>query len=138
MRLFLNHLPTEVCSDRKRMPCRSMACEIFSQYLTGIPTFKLLTDHKPLVPLLFTKSLDLAPMRCQHLLIRMMEFNPKLVYVPGKQLVMADEAKAHVDGIKALWSAKAKKQTAIAKATEHDLALCKVKVTSWADGHYIC
>ena len=34
------------------------ACEKLTQYLTGLPNFKLLTDHKPLVPLMTTKSID--------------------------------------------------------------------------------
>ncbi len=121
------------------------ACEKFSQYLTGLPTFKLLKDHKPLVPLQSTKSFDTAPLRCQRLLIRMMRFNPEPVYVPGKQLViadalsrkpqsvprlddiaLADEVEAHVDAIKAMWSATSERQTCIIKATDDDPVLRKV------------
>jgi hypothetical protein len=66
------------------------ACEKFYQYLTGLPDFQLLTDHKPLVPLMSTKSIDAVPIRCQRLLLRMMRFNPSVKYVPGKELVIAD------------------------------------------------
>ena len=50
------------------------ACERFAQYITGLPSFRLLIDHKPLIPLLSTKTIDTALLRCQRLLIRMMRF----------------------------------------------------------------
>ena len=36
------------------------------------------------------QNLDQVPVRCQRLLIRMMRFNPTMVYAPGKSLVIAD------------------------------------------------
>jgi len=42
------------------------ACERFQDYLIGIH-FHIETDHKPLVPLLSSKSLDEMPLRVQHL-----------------------------------------------------------------------
>ena len=66
------------------------ACEKFSRYLVGLCSFKLLTDHRPLVPLMNTRNLDDTPIRCQRLLMRAMRYNPVVEYVPGKQLVIAD------------------------------------------------
>ena len=66
------------------------ACQKFEKYLMGLNTFELLTDHKPLVPLLTTKDLDRAPPRCQRLLMRMARFNALVRHVPGKNLIIAD------------------------------------------------
>ena len=65
------------------------ACEKFSDYVMGLE-FILETDHKPLVPLLNSKELAKMPLRIQRFKLRMMRFNPKVEYVPGKQQVIAD------------------------------------------------
>ena len=66
------------------------ACEKLGRYLVGLKEFKLLTDHRPLVPLMNTKCIDGAPLRCQRLLMRAMRCNPIVEYVSGKQLMIAD------------------------------------------------
>ncbi|XP_016139457.1 uncharacterized protein K02A2.6-like [Sinocyclocheilus grahami] len=70
-------------------------CEKLSQYLCSLESFKVLTDHKPLVPLINQKTLDEVPIRCQRLLIRMMRFNPVAVYTPGKSLLIVDTLSRH-------------------------------------------
>ena len=66
------------------------ACEHFHNYVYGGPQFTVETDHKLLVPLINSIDLDRCPLRCQRLLLRLMRYNPKAVYVPGKLLVVAD------------------------------------------------
>lgn len=60
------------------------------KYLVGMDRFQLITDHKTLVPLINSKDLDTVPVRCQQLLMRLMCFNAKAEYAPGKRLIIAD------------------------------------------------
>ena len=61
------------------------ACERFDRYITELDQFRLLTDHKPLVPLINTQDLNNTPLRCQRLLMRLV---PE--YIPGKFLLVSD------------------------------------------------
>ena len=65
------------------------ACNRFENYLIGLKHI-LETDHKPLVALLGTKSLDEQPAHIQRLRMRLMRFSDVVVHVPGKELYTAD------------------------------------------------
>ena len=66
------------------------ACERFSDYIVG-KSILAETDHKPLVPLLTTRTLDEVPPRLQWLRMHLMCFHFKEVnHVPGKELYIAD------------------------------------------------
>ena len=66
------------------------ACEKFSRYLCGLDNISLITDHKPLVPLINTRDLSDVPIRCQRLLMRLMNFSVNAEYHPGCTLTIAD------------------------------------------------
>ena len=65
------------------------ACEKFTPYILG-KTFTIQTDHKPLVPLLGSKNLDILPPRILRFRLRMDRFDYSIVHVPGKLLYTAD------------------------------------------------
>ena len=66
------------------------ACERFDKYLFGLGSFRLITDHKPLVPLMNCKDLDSVSLRCQRLLMRLMHLKGIAEYAQGKTLAVAD------------------------------------------------
>ena len=64
------------------------ACGRFHQYTYGRDT-TVQSDHKPLEAIT-NKPLACAPPRLQRMLIRLQRHNVKVVYVPGKQIPLAD------------------------------------------------
>ena len=65
------------------------ACEKFSDYILGKPIL-LETDHKPLVPILGSKSLETLPPRVLRFRLRLARFQYTVHYSPGKSLYLAD------------------------------------------------
>ncbi|KAL6461067.1 hypothetical protein MHYP_G00310330 [Metynnis hypsauchen] len=65
------------------------ACERLVSYLQGLH-FTLLTDHKPLIPLLGTRGLDELPPRILRFRLRLLRFCYDIQHVPGKNLITAD------------------------------------------------
>lgn len=60
------------------------AVERWRELLLGMEHFRVETDHKPLVPLLSTKSLDELPLRIQRFRMRLMKYHFKISHTPGK------------------------------------------------------
>ena len=65
------------------------ACEKFADYILGC-SFAIETDHKPLVPLLNSKCLNMLPPRVLRFRLRLTRFDYVVSHVPGKQLYTAD------------------------------------------------
>ena len=78
----------QVCSNKKEALAATWACERFQEYLRG-KHFKLEIDHKPLIPLLSSKSLDKMPIRILRLRLRLTGFIYKIDHIPGKQIYTA-------------------------------------------------
>ena len=63
-------------------------CEKFHQYVFG-RVFTVESDHKPLEAI-FKKPLNQCPLRLQRMRIRLQPYSFKLIYKPGKELLLAD------------------------------------------------
>jgi hypothetical protein len=75
--------------EREALACM-WACEKFVDFLLGLPSFILETDHKPLLVLLKTRALDEMSPRLQRFRMRLMRFNYQMLYTAGKNLSTAD------------------------------------------------
>ena len=138
----LNEAEKKYAQIEKECLASVWACEKFAKYLIGLDSFELQTDHKPLVPLMRTKDIDSAPLRCQRLLIRLMRFNASVHHVPGKELVIADalsrhprpdteselseEVTAHVDTVMSSQQISTRRMDSLKAATVHDKELQRV------------
>ena len=74
----------------KELLALTWACDKFNRYLIGLSCVNLMTDHKPLIPIINSKCLDEVPLRCQKMLMRLMRYSVTAEFVPGKSLVVPD------------------------------------------------
>ncbi|XP_054874059.1 uncharacterized protein K02A2.6-like [Amphiprion ocellaris] len=141
----LTEAETRYAQIEKEQLAGVWACERFNRYLVGLKQFKLVTDHKPLVPLINSHSLDNVPIRCQRLLMRLMRFNAVAEYAPGKTLLVADtlsrspltsscsvsetdsEVTHYVDSVVSTIPASTSKMDEIRQATAQDTEMQSVK-----------
>lgn len=85
----LSNAETRYAQIEKEALASTWACERFSNYILGKQVV-LETDHKPLVPLLSSKSLDDLPPRILRFRLRLSRFDYEITFVPGKHLHTAD------------------------------------------------
>lgn len=131
------------------------ACEKFHRYLCGLDSFRLITDHKPLVPLINATDLDRVPIRCQRLLMRLMRYNPIAEHEAGTNIPVADllsrqpqreinnititeDVECHIEWIQANWPASVNKLLEIRRATKADKNMqeaMKLTINGWPKYH---
>jgi len=85
----LSETETRYAQIEKEALALTWAMEKFAEFVIGKKII-LETDHKPLVPLLGTKSLDLLPPRVLRFRLRLGRFQYSIHHVPGKTLYTAD------------------------------------------------
>ena len=85
----MNEAELRYAQIEKEALALTWALEKFSEYVLG-KVVCLETDHKPLIPLLGQKSLDLLPPRVLRFRLRLMRFQYSIHHVPGKTLYTAD------------------------------------------------
>ena len=91
----LTDTETRWAQIEKELLAATWTCEKMHIFLSGLPSFELHLDHKPLIPLVNTKNLVDAPIRCQRMLLRLVRYNATAVFVPGKQHLVPDFLSRH-------------------------------------------
>ena len=85
----LTETETRYAQIEKEALALTWALERSAEYVIS-KSIILETDHKPLVPLLGSKSLDLLPPHVLRFRLRLMRFQYTIHHVPGKTLYTAD------------------------------------------------
>lgn len=73
------------------------ATERFHQYVYGIKDLTVHTDHKPLLNIINRELNKISP-RLQRMILKLLRYNIKVHFVPGKDLLIADAlSRAYID-----------------------------------------
>ena len=134
----------------KEMLAAVFGLEKFHHYTYGASSVTVITDHKPLVPIM-NKPLSKAPKRLQAMMMRMQPYTVNMVYQPGSQLIIADtlsraplpvsaSSNEHDDFSQVnnlQWTpVKQERLTEIERATDKDNVMMKLKAritTGWPE-----
>ena len=139
----LGHYPTEQRYAQIEKECLASvwACERFDRYLMGLDSFTLYSDHKPLIPLINSKDLSETPLRCQRMLIRLLQYKPVAIHQPGKMMVTSDtlsrspaacsqetsnlheDVRFHVSMVTSSWPVSDGKLRQLKEETQQDVSL---------------
>ena len=85
----LTEAETRYAQIEKELLAIVFACEHFEYYVYGREAVTVETDHQPLVPIAL-KPLNKAPNRLQRMLLRLQNFNLKVIYKKGPDMFLAD------------------------------------------------
>ena len=84
----LTDAETRYAQIEKELLAVVFAFEKFNQYTYG-RCIEVETDHKPLVSIV-KKSLTSVPSRLQRMLVRLQQYEIRMTYKPGKEMIIAD------------------------------------------------
>ena len=68
----------------------NFAVDKCSFYLKGVPSFNVVTDHKPLEGIFKKDLFDIGNSRLQRIREKLLEYNFSVTWVPGKSHLIAD------------------------------------------------
>jgi len=85
---ILKDTETRYSTIEKELLAIHDACEHFRPYLIGLK-FKIMTDHKPLIPILRKKTTPFGP-RWSRRMLRLSEYDYEIEHIDGKKNVVAD------------------------------------------------
>ncbi|KAK7106504.1 hypothetical protein V1264_017754 [Littorina saxatilis] len=122
------------------------ACEKFADFLIGLPSFTIETDHRPLLALLKSKQLDELSPLIQRFRMRLMRYRYDVIYTAGKDLTTADalsrapvgspqtsdlqldsDVAAYVKSVVEGFPASKQRMDEIRAKQQKDIICCKVK-----------